>query len=191
MRSGDQLNEARAAWSRRQFLRVGGLAAVTLLAPALALGASRARAAGVRELKFLHLHTGERVIAVYWEHGRYIPDALAAIDRILRDFRTDDVKPIDRRLLDLLADLHMRLETAEPFEIISGYRSPATNAMLVERGGVSPRSLHMDGRAVDVCVRGRSRGALRRVALRMNRGGVGYYPRSGFVHIDTGRVRSW
>jgi uncharacterized protein YcbK (DUF882 family) len=191
MESADRMNEACDPWSRRDFLRVGVLAAAAVLAPGIALAARRPRAASVRRLRFLHLHTGERLSTVYFENGRYDADALAEIDRILRDFRTDDVRRIDRCLLDLLADLHARLETSAPFEIISAYRSPVTNAMLVARGGVSPRSLHMDGRAIDVRVTGLSLAGLRNVAVGMKRGGVGYYPRSGFVHLDTGRVRQW
>jgi len=115
-----------------------------------------------------------------------------ALVRQLRDHRTDDVMPIDRALLDALASLREKLETDQPFHVISGYRSPATNARLAAASdGVARKSLHLQGRAIDIRVPGRSLEQVRSVALAMKSGGVGYYRRSGFVHLDTGRVRSW
>ena len=129
---------------------------------------------------------------MYREGGKYLDDALAAIDHLLRDHRTDDVVPIDRALLDNLASLREMLDTTEPFHVISGYRSPATNAKLAAASdGVARKSLHLQGRAIDIRMPGRELEQVRRAALAMNAGGVGYYRRSDFVHLDTGRVRTW
>jgi uncharacterized protein YcbK (DUF882 family) len=131
--------------------------------------------------------------ATYWEHGRYLPDALSEINYVLRDHRSGAVTDIEPGLLDLLHLLRSRLDARVPFHIISGYRSPETNAMLRRNGsgGVAKRSLHMQGKAVDVRVPGLELGHLRKVAMDARAGGVGYYPRSAFVHIDVGRVRYW
>jgi uncharacterized protein YcbK (DUF882 family) len=146
----------------------------------------------VRRISLLNLHTDERCSVVYKEAGAVIPDALGEVNRVLRDFRTGDVHPIDTRLLDMLADLSVEMETTQPFHIISGYRSPKTNSMLHEKSdGVATRSLHMDGKAVDIRLPGRSLAKVRDAALAMRRGGVGYYAKSDFVHVDTGRVRRW
>ncbi len=169
---------------RRRFLR--GLVAVTAgltMLPALA----KVKPAGERILALHHLHTGESLRTPYWSHGEYLPDALADIDYLLRDFRTDEVKAIDPRLMDLLYTLRQRIGTRAPFQIISGYRSPATNEMLRRRSnGVAKHSLHMEGMAVDIRLSGCRLATLRKAALAMERGGVGYYPKSEFVHVDVG-----
>jgi uncharacterized protein YcbK (DUF882 family) len=145
-----------------------------------------------RVLAFSHTHTGERLRVEYFTGGRYLSDALAAINHVLRDFRTGDLHDIDPRLLDLLHDLSMRTESHQPFQVISGYRSPATNAMLRQRSeGVAAGSLHLVGQAVDIRLADVPLAKLRRAALALGRGGVGYYPASDFVHVDTGRVRTW
>lgn len=175
-------------------------APLTCVLVALASAASAAprarRIAGphVRRLAFYNTHTGERVDAVYWVDGRYQADALARIDRVLRDHRTSRVKSIDRRVLDLLHELGGRLGTSQPFHVISAYRSPESNAYL--RGlsptsGVAERSQHILGRAIDVRVPDLAIETIRDAALRMKRGGVGYYPASDFVHVDVGPVRRW
>lgn len=147
----------------------------------------------VARLAFVNTHTGESLDVVYREGERYLNDALAEIDRTLRDHRSGDVYPIDRALLDQLTQLGALLDTGKrPFHIISGYRSPRTNAMLAARsGGVATKSLHMAGRAVDIRMPGVALHTLHRAALSMQSGGVGYYARSNFVHLDTGRVRRW
>ena len=146
----------------------------------------------VRRLSFLNLHTDERCSVVYREDGACVPGALAEVNNVLRDFRTGEVHPIDTRLLDLLADLSTRMETTGPFHVISGYRSPTTNAMLHENSaGVATKSLHMQGMAIDIRLPGRKLADLRDTALGMARGGVGYYAKSDFVHVDVGRVRRW
>jgi len=173
--------------SRRRFLKFG-LAAIT----SAAVWPAEAKLIDHRRLSFENLHTGERLDAVYWVNGAYEPGALHAINVLLRDFRTGDVYPIDRKLLDLLVHLRTRLNSAAPVQVISGYRSPETNAMLASYSdGVAAGSLHMSGMAIDIRVPGRSLRSVHRVALEMAAGGVGYYPRSDFVHVDTGNVRRW
>ncbi|HSN31208.1 MAG TPA: DUF882 domain-containing protein, partial [Ideonella sp.] len=123
---------------------------------------------------------------------RYLPDALAAVDRLLRDFRSGEVAAIDPALLDLLHALAMTTGAQGPFEVISGFRSPATNEMLRHRSsGVASGSLHMLGQAIDIRVAGVPLAGLRNAALSLRAGGVGFYPASDFVHVDTGRVRAW
>ena len=176
--------------SRRAFLRVMAAAvpAACLLSP---VGKAVA-GVRVRSLRFHHLHTGEKLSLVYFAGNRYLPNALAAIDHLLRDFRTDDEHVIDRALLDLLFDVSLKIGRNTCFEVISGYRSPATNAMLRGTSNkVATGSLHMQGRAIDLRVQGLDAILLRNAATAMQRGGVGYYPSSDFVHLDTGRFRTW
>jgi uncharacterized protein YcbK (DUF882 family) len=146
-----------------------------------------------RELSMVSTHTGEALAIRYFQDGRYLPGALRQLNYLLRDFRTGAVKAIDPALLDRLHALAVCARCAPHYEIISGYRSPATNAMLRRTGGggVAKHSLHMDGRAIDVRLSGTSCGKLRDLALEQQAGGVGYYAKSNFVHLDTGRVRSW
>jgi uncharacterized protein YcbK (DUF882 family) len=173
---------------RRRFLFLGSAGIAGLLMPAKGWAAGPA----ARALAFRNLHTGEFVRATYWAAGQYIREGLSQIDWLLRDHRTDLVHPIDRRLLGLLDELHESLDTAEPFEVISGYRSPATNARLVATStGVASNSLHVVGMAIDMRVPGRPLRAVRDAAKALRAGGVGYYPESDFVHVDVGRVRDW
>jgi uncharacterized protein YcbK (DUF882 family) len=149
-------------------------------------------AVGVRSLSFHNLHTGENLKATYFANGEHLPDALAEINHILRDFRTNAVWPMDISLLNLLHRVRMSLGTDEPYHIISGYRSPVTNLELANNsGGVARQSLHLAGKAIDVRLPGRSLRNLRQAALAERLGGVGFYPKSGFVHLDVGRVRFW
>jgi len=177
---------------RRHFLAGVGavfaskpLAAAAEVNPALLTGTART-------LAFDNLHTGEKLKIAYWSDGSYLPDALQSINFILRDFRNGEEHAIEPRLLDLLTVLHAQLDTASPFEVISGYRSPATNAMLhAESSGVAAKSLHMQGMAIDIRIPDRSLSQLHDTALSLRAGGVGYYPQSDFVHVDVGRVRRW
>jgi uncharacterized protein YcbK (DUF882 family) len=137
-------------------------------------------------------HTGDKLRLTYFERGLYIEDALQEIDYVLRDYHTGDIHPIDPSLLDQLYELKLRLGVARPFNVISAYRSPETNANLRRHSdGVARNSLHMQGRAVDIRLDGMSARHIRDAALSMGRGGVGYYSASNFVHIDTGDVRTW
>ena len=150
------------------------------------------RPAITRELKFTHTHTGERLAVEYFTGGTYLPDALATINQFLRDFRTSEVHAIDPGLLDLLHGLTGLTGSRQPFQVISGYRSPATNEMLRSHSeGVAAGSLHMQGRAIDIRLADVPLSTLRQAALAVRGGGVGYYPVSDFVHVDTGRVRTW
>lgn len=181
------------SWNRRAFLGFGAMATAAALVPARAHAA--AAVTPERTLSFFNTHTGERLKAAYCCGGVYQPDVLSRINHILRDFRHNEVKPIDIRLLDLLHELGGTLGMDAPFHIISGYRSPLTNAMLRERGGahtgVATTSLHMVGKAIDIRIPGVALQHLRKAALSLKLGGVGYYPSSNFVHVDTGRVRAW
>ncbi len=141
----------------------------------------------------MNTHTGEQLKkVVYWEKGIYIPDALSDINYILRDHRADEVHSIDPMTIDLMAAISRQLGASRPFEIISGYRSPKTNALLARKSsGVAKKSYHMQGKAVDLRLPGVPLKTVRKAALNLRMGGVGYYPKSNFVHIDSGRVRSW
>jgi uncharacterized protein YcbK (DUF882 family) len=173
---------------RRRFL-AASLGAVALSAAGrLAATAPRPRHC----LKFYHVHTAEQLTITYREYGELVPDALAAINHYLRDFRTDQSHDIDVALLDTLCDLFVAFEERGNFEVISGYRSARTNAALRHATtGVAENSLHIEGRAIDVRLTSAKTAALRDAALGLARGGVGYYPESNFVHLDTGRVRTW
>jgi len=178
------------ARSRRSLL-ASGLAVLGATAAFPALGAI-VPGGQPHRLRFDNLHTGERLDTVYWADGRHLPEALKQVDWILRDFRANQQHPIDPALLDLLHALAARLDLARPFQVISGYRSPATNAMLAAASdGVAHRSLHMQGMAIDIRVEGLALAGLHDAALGLHGGGVGYYPRSDFVHVDVGRVRTW
>jgi uncharacterized protein YcbK (DUF882 family) len=179
-----------AARSRRRFLSTIGLFGASFLfgRSALAdLGPARPRS-----LSFLNTHTGEKLTAVYWADGAYQADALAAINRVLRDHRTGLVKSIDRRLLDVLHALRLDLGTTAPFHVISCYRAPQSNALLRRLGrAVAEKSLHMEGKAADVRLPGVRLDDLHKAAVARKAGGVGYYSGPSFVHVDVGRVRYW
>jgi len=128
----------------------------------------------------------------YWTNGWYIPDAMARLNHFMRDWRTDDVIDIDPNLLDILYVLQQRTGTRERLHLVSGYRSPQSNAYLAARSrGVARNSYHIYGRAADITVPDYNLAGLRQLALSLEAGGVGYYPRSDFVHVDTGPVRNW
>jgi uncharacterized protein YcbK (DUF882 family) len=174
---------------RRRFL-VGSLGAAAALS-----GAGRNAAAATvaaHRLSFYHVHTAEKLTIVYREKGVLIPEALVAVNRYLRDFRTEQIHDIDATLLDTLHALYSTFDERGNFEVISGYRSPHTNAVLRHvTTGVAENSLHIQGRAIDVRLTSAKTTALRDAALALKAGGVGYYAESNFVHLDTGRVRSW
>lgn len=168
-----------------QFAALGAAGSAAL--PALA---SRPDA---RTLAFDHTHTGERLSVVYAVGDRYVSDALGALNHFMRDHYTGDVGVMDPQLFDLLHRVQSEFGTGQSFQVISGYRCPKTNATLkaTRGGGVAKRSLHMDGKAIDVRLPGVPLDDLRDAALSLRQGGVGYYPRDQFVHLDTGRVRHW
>jgi uncharacterized protein YcbK (DUF882 family) len=173
---------------RRQFVATLAVAVPVLTRSRTLLAANR----DVRALTFVHTHTGEKLSVEYAQGDQYLPDALDTVNHFLRDFRTGDVHAIDRGLLDLLHGLTRLTDTTRPFQVISGYRSPGTNAMLRRASeGVAGRSLHMQGQAIDIRLADVPLAKLRTAALAVGRGGVGFYPASDFVHVDTGRVRHW
>jgi len=181
--------QARSVCTRRTFIRAGtGLAASLFLLPVPSFANRRQE----RKLSFHNTHTGENTSAVYWAEGSYLSAGKQEIDEILRDHRTDEIYPIDTGLLDLLYLLKTEVQGKQPFEIISGYRSPATNAALRKNSnGVAKRSYHMQGKAIDIRLPGCDLKYLHKAALAMRAGGVGYYPDPDFIHVDVGPCRSW
>jgi uncharacterized protein YcbK (DUF882 family) len=184
--------------SRRQFLQAGlGITGALFLPPAFARQDTHAVSRNEilqaeRRLSLYNLHTGEQLKATYWVEGEYQPGELKAIDHILRDYRTDEVIEVDNALLDLLNVLHRNMDSNKPFQVISGYRSPQTNAALRKQSsGVAKKSFHMSGKAIDIRLPGSELADLRKAALELQAGGVGYYPKSDFIHVDTGPVRHW
>jgi uncharacterized protein YcbK (DUF882 family) len=174
--------------SRRGLLKAGFGGVFT----ALMLPLERAGAMHERRLAFYHTHTGKRLDVVYKRNGEFVPEALSVINTFLSDFRTGDVAEMDPHLLDLIYDLRDALGSEGTYEVISAYRSPATNDMLRQRsGGVAKNSQHLLGKAIDVRLSDVDLTELRDTAIAMQRGGVGYYASPNFVHIDTGRVRRW
>jgi uncharacterized protein YcbK (DUF882 family) len=178
---------------RRRVLGFGlGIAALAVAAPLRGALAALPQT-GTRTLAFVNTHTNEKIMAAYWRDGAYDRGALRDINHVLRDHRSNEVADMDPHLLDLLVELHRRTGSRKAYQIISGYRSPKTNAMLASAsgGGVAKRSLHMEAKAVDIRLYDVKLKDLREAALGMKAGGVGYYPKSDFVHVDTGRVRFW
>ena len=185
---------------RRAFLRVSSVvvvsAASSFAIPAIAKVASPAvigkKEIDCRTLVMNNIHSGEKLKADYWVDGDYVPDELARLNKLLRDFRNGEVHPIDRKVLDFVHLLGSEVDARSGFEIICGYRSRATNEWLRrESSGVAEHSLHMTGQAIDLAVPGRSLKKVHEAALNLRLGGVGYYPDSDFIHVDTGRVRRW
>ena len=179
--------------TRRDFLKLSASSALMTLAPsAFARTNLTQQKEGERILRFQNIHTGEKLSATYWADGNYIPEEIAAIDRVLRDHRSKEVMAMDRQLYDLLYTLQQQVENPGIYQIISGYRSPASNSKLrAASKGVAKRSLHMRGKAVDIRLPGVELKHLRQAALNLRAGGVGYYPKSNFIHVDTGRPRFW
>ena len=175
---------------RRRVLTAG---MVLLGAAVLPMRAMALPMRGERKLSLYNLHTGEQLKTVYWADGAYVPEGLAQANKLLRDFRTGEVKPIDPALLDQLVRVRDLMEAdGKTFHIISGYRSPKTNAALhAQSSGVAKKSLHQFGQAIDIRLPGLGIDRLHKAALSMKAGGVGYYPDLEFVHMDTGRVRYW
>ena len=175
--------------SRRDFLRLGGGVLAGLLCPAAV--ASR-RIQPERSLAFYNTHTAESLQTVYWADGAYLDGGVQEINAILRDHRADEIYPLDRDLLDLLYALQSEVDCHNAFHVISGYRSPVTNASLRNKSsGVARRSYHMQGKAIDIRLPGCDLADLHRAALGLKAGGVGSYAASDFIHVDVGPVRRW
>ena len=177
--------------TRRDLIKLGLAAGAASSIPAI--GWANPVAASPKVLAVQNLHTGEKIEACFWENGKYVPDACAALNKVLRDHRTGDVHMMDPGLYEILTAIALKLEKRPTFQIISGYRSPKSNKMLQATGGggVATHSLHMDGKAMDVRLPGTALKSLQTAALGLKKGGVGFYPVSNFVHVDTGRVRQW
>jgi uncharacterized protein YcbK (DUF882 family) len=186
-----------AILDRRTILKTGlavcvGGAISGFSKPALAAMPAVGRDTGVFTVSFRNMHTDESFSGVYRVGHKYLPEAFERINLVLRDFRSGDVFPIDPRTIDLLSVLQQKAGANTPFDVLSGYRSPKTNMMLrASSEGVARRSLHMTGQAVDLHIPNYSLAQLRDVARSLRMGGVGYYPKSNFVHVDTGQVRHW
>lgn len=173
---------------RRFLLGLGGLGVASWLPVPVQASLS----APVRKLSLHNLHTGEKVTASFWEEGNYLEEGLDSFSRVMRDIRRNEAFPIDPKLFDQLFLLQHRLGRQGEIQVISGYRSPLTNAMLRQQGkGVAKKSYHMLGQAVDLRLPGVSLAEVNKAARQLGVGGVGYYPKSDFVHLDTGPARSW
>lgn len=179
---------------RRGFLRMGLAFGAAALASGIPISeeAWAVMRVPARAVAMHNMHTGESVRVEYWVKGKYDPAAVRQIERLMRDHRTGQVHSIDRRLIDVVFQLQKMMGSKGPVNVVSGYRSPETNELLRETSdGVAQNSFHMSGRAVDLCFQDRPLRQLRRAALSLRAGGVGYYPGSGFVHVDTGPLRHW
>ena len=176
--------------TRRSFLQSSVVIASALSMPAIARAA--VAAPGERTLRLYNTHTGESLKSVFWAEGAFIPESLADINKLLRDHRSNTIAPIDPALLVLLEKVSTQFGGQQAMHVISGYRSPATNEKLAAAsGGVAKHSMHLEGKAIDIRMPGRDLASLRKAAMSLRGGGVGYYADSQFVHMDTGRLRSW
>lgn len=175
---------------RREFLKFGFAGIVGGVLPLIST--KEALASSNWKVSFRHGHTGESFSGVYRVGDKYLPEAFERLNYVLRDFRTKEVFPMDPHILDIMAIIQQRTGRATPLQVLSGYRSPKTNAMLrVNTSGVAQNSYHMYGQAIDIRMPGYRSSKLRDIARSLKAGGVGLYSRSNFVHIDTGKVRSW
>lgn len=186
------INTTNSQFSRRALLGVFAATAV-VAAPTLSNAFGLLKGAGdIRRIKMYSGRTGESIDTIYWIDGDYIPEVLKEINTFMRDWRSGDTIKIDARTVDIMAASHRLLDVSEPYMLLSGYRSPATNAMLRSKsGGVASKSLHMKGQAADLRLKSRSVGQMAKAAATCASGGVGRYSRSGFVHMDCGPVRTW
>ncbi|HGG03894.1 MAG TPA: DUF882 domain-containing protein [Aliiroseovarius sp.] len=178
--------------TRRALLRVFAATAITA-APTFSNAAGFLRGAGdVRRIAMYSGRTGESINTIYWIEGEYIKEALKEINHFMRDWRIDKAISMDTRTIDITAAAHALLDVNEPYMMLSGYRSPQTNAMLRRRSrGVAKNSLHVKGQANDLRLKNRTVNQIFRAAKACNAGGVGKYTGSNFVHMDCGQVRSW
>ena len=185
---GGQGNEL----DRRELLKLGLAGILGTVVPLLPAKSALSSSYAHWHVSFRHTHTGERFSGVYRIGVRYLPEAFERLNHVLRDFRTREIFPMDPRVLDIMSIIQAKTPGNRDLEVLSGYRSPKTNAMLRSAStGVAKNSLHMYGQAIDMRLPGFSTRKLRNVARSLRAGGVGYYPRSNFVHVDTGKIRSW
>ncbi len=191
-------NSSNAGLTRRAFIGFGALvaggAAVASAVPASAAMLSQKDEAfsGARRISFRNSHTGEIFSGVYRVGDKYLPDAFDRINVVLRDFRSNELFPIDPRVIDIIYNVHQMTRQSEPYEVLSGYRCPKTNKSLRSQSeGVAKNSLHMTGQAIDLRLPGFETKEIRNLAIALKAGGVGYYSKSNFVHMDSGDVRTW
>lgn len=178
--------------SRRRLLKLGIIAAVSGIIPFDSMAAVNEFLSKDRKVMIYNLHTKEYLDLVYWKNGEYIPEAFEKINFIFRDHYNGSVKSIDGDLIDLLCAIHHKLNSKEPFHLISGYRTKKTNRLLRKRNNrVAKGSLHIYGKAADIRLPDQKLKILRRAAYELKQGGVGFYPRSNFIHVDVGNVRFW
>jgi uncharacterized protein YcbK (DUF882 family) len=178
--------------SRRNFLKLMLCSSLLSYFPKFAFAAIDEIALKERSLSLFNPRTKESFEGIYYCNGDYVPSALKIINHIMRDTRTDAVKTIDKNLLDLISAISLKLKPKEPFRVISGYRSPKTNNLLRKSGkGAAKNSYHLKGQAVDIRLPGHRISELRKAAYELKSGGIGYYPKSRFVHIDVGPIRYW
>ena len=183
---------ARTGLSRRNFIGLMLCVGISGVSSKSVFAAIEELATPERSLSLYNPHTKDSFKGVYWHNGKYVSEALKNINHIMRDFRAHDIKQIDTHLLDLLSVISIKLKPEKPFHVISGYRSPETNAKLRKRGkGAAKNSYHIQGKAVDIRLPGYRTSVLRRTAFKLRKGGVGYYPHQKFVHIDVGPIRYW
>ncbi len=187
------ISDCEALLSRRSVLKVGltlsmsALISVSSFKPVMAFGGN-----GTYSVSFNNQRSGETFSGVYRVGNKYLPQAFERINYVMRDVREDEVFPMDPRVIDIISLVHKHLDANEPYTLLSGYRSPHTNSALrANSEGVAKRSLHMSGQAIDVRLGEVSARNIREAAIKLAAGGVGYYPRSGFVHMDSGAFRTW
>lgn len=186
------LEHTTSGFTRRGLLGVFAATAV-VAAPTYSNAFGLLRGAGdIRRIRMYSGRTGEMMDTIYWIEGEYIPEVAKEINHFMRDWRTDEKTKIDLRNVDIMAAAHRLMDVSEPYMLLSGYRSPATNAMLRSKSrGVAKSSLHMKGQAADLRLKSRSVGQMAKAAVAVQAGGVGRYSRSNFVHMDCGAVRTW
>ena len=178
--------------TRRKIVQYGFAGLATIMSGALSVLPAQARQTIGYTVSLRNAHTGERYSGVYRIGSYYVPSAFRKINRVMRDHRTGDIYPIDPKLIDTLARVQRDCKCSQAIDLLSGYRSPKTNNMLRRKSSaVAKNSYHMKGQAADIRIPGSSTSRVRNTARALRSGGVGYYPRSKFVHVDTGDVRSW
>ena len=188
----DIVTAMQRSWSRRSFLKWSIMMVMASQLPVEALAKISECRTGERKLSLYNIHTGEYFHDIYWADGAYLWKSLETINRFMRDYRTGEVKGIDIRLLDLVHTIQTSVKAREPCQVISGYRSHKTNDLLIKQGHqVARNSFHVKGKAVDIHQPGVPLRQLRRLAVKLKVGGVGYYPQCRFIHVDTGPARYW
>lgn len=194
LKSRNLVGDNAAKIDRRDILKMGLFGFLAASVPLISAKSAQAAGQSQWRVAFKHAHTGESFSGVYRVGDKYLPDAFKRMNYVLRDFRTHEVFPMDPHTIDLVSIIQAKMNTGRPIEVLSGYRSPKTNAMLRHgsaRTGVAKNSLHMYGQAMDIRDDNYSSKQIRAIACNLKAGGVGFYPRSDFVHVDTGDVRTW